>query len=436
MTGQQLYRNAKQLIPGGTQLLSKRPEMFLPEQWPCYYSRARGVEVTDLEGNTFIDMGIMGVGACVLGYCDPDVDQAVQEAVAGGAMCTLNAPEEVELAHLLCRLHPWARRVRYARTGGEAMAMAVRIARAFTGRDKIAFSGYHGWSDWYLAANLGETDALAGQLMPGLEPRGVPRGLRGTALPFHYNDLGSLKAIADQNRRELAAIVLEPRRGQDPAPGFLQEVRDLATGIGAVLIFDEITTGFRATVGGFHLQLGVDPDLAVFAKAMANGYAMAAVIGTSEVMEAAQSTFMSSTNWTERIGPAASLATIRKLEGCRVPEHLACIGSRVQQGWAQLAEKAGLPLEVHGLPSLCHFSLKEDPRLVLTTLFTQSMLERGFLAFHQFKPSFAHQEHHVRDYLKAVEEVFQLLVEARREGNAEARLRGPVARRGFYRLTA
>src|SRR6266849_4383334 len=200
--GQALYRRAKQLIPGGTQLVSKRAELYLPDQWPSYYASARGVEVTDLDGNTYIDMSMMGIGACVLGYADPEVDGAVKAAIDAGSASTLNAPEEVELAELLCELHPWADMVRFARAGGEAMMIAVRIARARTRRDKIAFSGYHGWGDWYLAANLADEDALDGQLMPGLDPAGVPRGLKGTALPFHYNRLDELKAIVDANRDE------------------------------------------------------------------------------------------------------------------------------------------------------------------------------------------------------------------------------------------
>jgi len=435
MKGYELYQRAKKLIPGGTQLLSKRPEMFLPNHWPSYYNKARGVEVVDLDGNAYIDMSIMGVGACVLGYADPEVDAAVKAAIDNGSMCTLNAPEEVELVELLCELHPWAQMVRYARAGGEAMSVAVRIARAHTRRDRIAFCGYHGWTDWYLAANLGEEDALDGQLMPGLEPAGVPRGLRGTALPFHYNRLDQLKAIVDNYRDDLAAIVMEPQRDQPPSPGFLEGVRDIASEIGAVLIFDEITTGFRMTAGGIHLLLGINPDMAVFAKAMANGYPMAAVIGIEDVMQAAQSTFISSTNWTERIGPVAALATIRKYRRENVAEHLVSIGNLVTEGWRYAAEKAGLKLHVSGLPSLNHFGLGYEDELILTTLFTQIMLEKGYLAYNQFKPSFAHQQRHVEGYLAAVAEAFTLLVGAISKGNAASSLKGPLARRGFYRLT-
>lgn len=409
--------------------------MFLPEQWPAYYDRASGVTVVDLDGNSYVDMGIMGVGACILGYADPDVDAAAKEAINRGVMCTLNAPEEVELAELLCELHPWAEMVRYGRSGGEAMSLAVRVARAHTGREKVAFCGYHGWTDWYLAANLGSRDHLDGHLMPGLEPAGVPASLKGTAFPFHYNRIDQLKEIVSECRGDLAAIVMEPRRDNPPDPGFLEEVREIASASGAVLIFDEITTGFRMTAGGIHLLLGVSPDIAVFAKAMANGYAMAAVIGKGEVMHAAQATFMSSTNWTERIGPVTSLATIRKYQRENVAQHICAVGTRVMEGWSAAAQRNGLDIHVSGLPSLNHFSFKHAGEPELTTLFNQLMLEKGYLAFNQFKPSLAHTNVHVDAYLAAVDAAFTIVSDAVARGDAAARLKGPVARRGFYRLT-
>ena len=434
--GQGLYKRAKRLIPGGTQLLSKRPEMFLPEQWPAYYSQAKGVEVIDLNGLRYVDMSLMGVGACVLGYADPEVDHAVKEAVDRGVMCTLNAPEEVGLGELLCELHPWADMVRYAKSGGEAMSIAIRIARAHTRRDRVAFCGYHGWSDWYLAANLGDHDALDGHLLPGLSPVGVPKGLQGTALPFHYNHINELKTIVQAHGQELAAIVVEPQPGQQVVSGFLEEIRNIATEIGAVLIFDEITTGFRMTSGGIHLLLGVTPDVAVFAKGMANGYPMSVVIGVEEVMQAAQSTFISSTNWTERIGLAAAIATIRKHRRENVAAHLMVIGNMVKSGWEKIAQQAGLPLQVSGHPSLAHFRFEHEDNVSLTSLFTQMMLEKGYLAGDQFKPSFAHQADHVAEYLDAVSETFMALADAVSWGEVSTRLKGPPAQKGFYRLTS
>ena len=435
MKGWEMFSRACRVIPGGTQLLSKRPSLYLPEQWPSYFTKAKGVEVTDLDGRTFVDMSMMGIGACVLGYADPEVDAAVKAAIDQGVASTLNSPEEVELADLLIELHPWAQMVRYARGGGEAMAMAVRIARASTRRDKVAFCGYHGWADWYLAANLAEDEALDAHLLPGLEPRGVPRGLKGTALPFHYNRLDQLQAIIRENPGQIAAIVMEPQRGTEPAEGFLKQVRSLADEIGAVLVFDEITTGFRMTDGGIHRLLNIDPDIAVFAKAIANGYAMSVVLGRESVMQAAQTTFISSTNWTERIGPTAALATIRKFRREKVAPHLISIGGRVMAGWETAAQKAGLKLHANGLPSLCHFAFEDDQELAMTTLFIQMMLAKGYLTYSQFKPSFAHTHQHVDGYLAAVDEVFATLAKARMKGEATALLNGPLAQRGFYRLT-
>ncbi|MCI0577816.1 MAG: aminotransferase class III-fold pyridoxal phosphate-dependent enzyme [Chloroflexi bacterium] len=434
-TGQELYRQARSRIPGGTQLLSKRPEMLLPEQWPSYYSRAQGAEVWDLDGRRYVDMSYNGIGACILGAADPDVDAAVKAAIEAGSMATLNCPEEVELAELLCTLHPWAGMVRYARSGGEAMALAVRIARAHTRRDRVAFCGYHGWHDWYLAANLAEDDALDGHLLPGLEPAGVPRGLRGTALPFRYNHPEELQAIVAEYGRELAAIVMEPIRDHEPEAGFLEQIREMAGQTGAVLIFDEITAGFRLTTGGAHLLYGVKPDMAVFAKAISNGYPMAAIIGRGEVMEAAQSTFISSTYWTERIGPAAALATIGKHQRCDVPRHLARLGLLVQAGWRAAAERAGLPLEVGGMAPLSHFAFSGEQSQAARTLFTQLMLGHGFLASSAFYATYAHQDHHVEGYLEALAEVFAQVAKALAEGTVLARLNGPVAHSGFRRLT-
>lgn len=409
--------------------------MFLPEQWPSYYSKARGAEIWDLDGKRYLDMSHNGVGACILGYADPDVDAAVRAAIDCGSMATLNCPEEVELADLLCELHPWAGMARFARCGGEAMAVAVRIARAQTGREKIAFCGYHGWHDWYLAANLGSETALDGHLLPGLSPAGVPRGLAGSALPFHYNRADELENLFRAHGPDLAAIVMEPVRHREPEPGFLESVRELASRAGAVLVFDEVTAAWRMNTGGAHLRYGVTPDLAVFAKAISNGYPMAAIIGKPDVMQAAQATFISSTYWTDRIGPAAALATIRKHKRCDVSRRLIESGSRIQAGWRGEAERAGLAITVSGLPPLSNFSFDAPDPQALRTLFTQNMLERGFLAANAYYATWAHTSGQIDDYLAAVREVFTGLARAIRSGDVPARLKGPVAHTGFSRLT-
>ncbi len=434
-TGQRLYDKAKVLIPGGTQLLSKRPEMFLPGQWPSYYRSAAGCEVVDLDGNRYVDMSYSGIGACVLGYADPDVNRAVKKAIDDGSTSTLNCAEEVELAELLIELHPWAEQVRYARTGGEAMAVAVRLARAASGRDRIAFCGYHGWHDWYLAANLEGDDALKDHLLAGLEPAGVPDSLRGSAIPFRYNDVDEVEKIAARHGDELAAIVMEPVRSRNPAPGFLEKVREIATKCGAVLIFDEITSALRLNSGGAHLTFGVEPDVAVFAKSLGNGFPAAAVIGRSAVMQAAQRSFISSTAWTERVGPVAALATLRKHRKERVHEHLIEMGLGVQQIWRDAASSAGLEIEVGGIPPLSHFAFRHAEAEKLRTLFTQEMLDRGYLATKAYYAMYAHDDGGLKRYGESVSETFAGLAGALKEGTLDERLRGPVAQSGFQRLT-
>ncbi|MFX0011696.1 MAG: aminotransferase class III-fold pyridoxal phosphate-dependent enzyme, partial [Candidatus Hermodarchaeota archaeon] len=309
--GISLWKRAKKLFPGGTQLLSKRAEMFLPERWPSYFEKAKGVDIWDLDGNKFIDMSIMGVGACVLGYADADVNDAVKKIIDAGSMSSLNSPEEIEFAVLILKQHSWADCVRLARTGGETAVIAIRIARAYTKKDKIAFCGYHGWHDWYLSSNLADNANLDGHLLKGLEPNGVPRGLLKTALPFEYNNIEQLEQIVENE--DIGTIIMEPMRHQEPKNNFLFKVRKIADEIGAVLIIDEISVGWRMNVGGLHMLYNLKPDMAIFAKAISNGYPMGAVIGKEEIMDAAQTSFISSTYWTERIGPTAAIATINKL---------------------------------------------------------------------------------------------------------------------------
>ena len=430
----QWQERGRQRIPGLTQLLSKRPDQFAPGVWPCYFQKAKGTEIWDLDGNHYIDMSISGIGAVILGYGDPDVDAAVINAIGQGTFSTLNCPEEVELAQLLCGLHPWAQMVRYGRGGGEMMMMAVRIARAHTRRDKIAFCGYHGWHDWYLSANLAADNALEGHLLPGLLPNGVPAGLKGTALPFYYNRIEELEAIVGRHRNELAAIVMEPVRSEEPRKGFLEGVRRLADESGAVLIFDEVSSGFRMNTGGVHLLYGVIPDMAVFAKGMSNGYPMGAVIGKGHVMKAAQDTFISSTYWTDRIGPTAAIATITKHQKLDVGPHLTAMGRLVQEGWKNAAGKHGLNIRVYGMPPISHFSFEDPQGAAMMTLFVQTMLARGFLACNRYYANDMHTPPLVQQYCEAVDEAFGFIKEAYDRREILKHLLGPVAQPGFCRL--
>ncbi len=430
------YQNrAKQKIPGMSQLLSKRPDMFSLGVWPGYYAKAKGVHVWDLDGNEYIDMSISGIGANVLGYADEDVNAAVIQAVNNGSSSSLNPFEEVELAELLCELHPWAQKCRFTRGGAEAMAVAVRIARAFTGRDIVAICGYHGWHDWYLAANLSSEEALQEHLLPGLSPIGVPRALKGTIFTFPYNHSEGLQRLVDEYGKQLAAVVIEPIRNIQPAPDFLSAVQNLAHQAGAVLIADEISSGFRLNSGGAHGIYNLEPDIAVFSKAIGNGFPIAAVIGRSAVMDAAQKSFISSTMWSERIGPVAALATIRKHRQHHVGQHLQRIGQLVQEGWQGLATRHDISIKIEGITPLSHFKFEHPKSLAQKAYFIQEMLKKGFLASTTFYPMWAHTPEHVEQYLNAADQVFAQIRRHLQDDTLEAHLQGQPSAAGFKRIT-
>jgi glutamate-1-semialdehyde 2,1-aminomutase len=431
-SGQKLWKRAKQIIPGGNMLLSKRAEMFLPDQWPAYFSKAKGCKVWDLDGREYIDFSIMGIGTNILGYGNPEVDDAVRKTIDVGNMSTFNCPEEVYLAEKLIELHPWAQMARLARSGGEANAVAIRIARAVTGKDKVAICGYHGWHDWYLSANLGDEKNLDGHLLPGLEPNGVPRTLRGTVFPFNYNNYAQLEALV--NAHDIGVIKMEVVRNVEPEDDFLHKVRQLATARGIVLVFDECTSGFRETFGGLHKKYGVEPDMAMFGKALGNGYAITATIGKREVMEAAQTTFISSTFWTERIGPTAALKTLEVMERIKSWETITQTGLNIRKGWQELADKYDLKVSHWGLPSLAGFTFQSSKSLAYKTLITQEMLSKGYIAATSCYVCTEHTPTVVADYFQELEPIFSLIKECEEGRDVMSLLKGPICHAGFKRL--
>ncbi len=433
-SGQALWQRAKRIIPGGNMLLSKRAEMFLPDQWPAYFSKAKGCHVWDLDGREYIDVSIMGIGTNTLGYGRPEVDEAVMRTVADGNMSTFNCPEEVKLAERLVQLHPWADMVRFARAGGEVNAIAIRIARAAAGRDKVAICGYHGWHDWYLAANLSDDKGLDGHLLPGLQPSGVPRYLQGTVLPFSYNAFDELEELVKKNP-DIGVIKMEVSRNAGPENHFLHKVRELATNHDIVLVFDECTSGFRETFGGLHKKYEVEPDMAIFGKALGNGYAMTAVIGRREVMEAAQGTFISSTFWTERIGPTAALATLDVMERVKSWEVITAIGREINERWLRLAEKHQLKITLSGLPALTGYGFESPHHQAYKTLLTQEMLAKGYLADTCVYVCTEHTEPVLDGYFEALDPVFGLISDCENGGrDVLSLLHGPVAHTRFKRL--
>jgi glutamate-1-semialdehyde aminotransferase/spore coat polysaccharide biosynthesis protein SpsF (cytidylyltransferase family) len=432
-SGQKLWTRAKSVIAGGNSLLSKRPDMFLPGAWPCYFDKAKGINVWDLDGNRYVDMSIMGIGTNVLGYGCEHVDNKVSLAMSKGNMSTLNCPEEVFLAEKLIELHPWADMVRFSRTGGEACAMAVRIARAASGKDTVAFCGYHGWHDWYLSSNIAHEKNLDGQLLPGLKPKGVPRKLAETAIPFTYNNIEEFEHVLEQY--PVGVVIMEPVREHEPQGDFLQRIRELTQKKNIVLIFDEVTAGFRREVGGIHKAYGVYPDMAVLGKAMGNGYAISAVIGKKNIMECAQDTFISSTFWTDRIGPVAALATIEVMQTEQVPQQVHELGKYINECWSQLGKRHNLDLAISSIPALTHFSIVGQDNNLIKTIITQEMLKKGYLAGMSVYVCRLHQKTIVDEYIDALDGVFGLIRNNINNNSLATILDGPVCHQGFKRLT-
>lgn len=431
-----LYDRAQNCIPGGTHLFGRRAELFAYGVSPIFSDRQRGGKLWDVDGNEYIDL-LMGSGAVLLGHAYPPVVEAVQAQAERGCGLTLNHPLEVALAEALVEQIPCAEMVRFCKGGGEANTIAVRIARGATGRDKIAFCGYHGWHDWYLAASLADASALNAHLMPGICPDGVPRALAGTAIPFEYNNLESLRLVLARNSGEVAAIILEAARSARPQPGFLEGVRALATQHGAVLIFDEVVTGFRLAPGGAQEYFGVIPDMATYAKTISNGFALGAVAGRRAVMECARDLFISSVYWAEATGLAAGVAAVREMREQDATAQVQAKGQRFMAGMQAILREMDLPVVCEGLAPFpfLHFRHPEAAmNQALLTLYIQEMAKRGVYQTSVHYLCLEHTNEEIDHVLNAAGEAFAVLRRALENGDVGAFLECPVRQAGFRRL--
>ena len=404
--GQKLLDKAKKIIPGGNQLLSKRSELFLPGHWPTYYKKAKGCKVWDLNNKVYYDFAGMGVTACVLGYSNDDVNKALIHGLKSGSMCTLNATEEVDLAKELLSIHKWSGMAKFCKSGGEACMVAIRIARAFTNKNNIAFCGYHGWHDWYLATNMSNSKNLDKQLLPGLKTRGVSNSFKNSIKPFFYNDISSLKKIFEKKNNNIGIIIMEPMRGVKPSRNFLKQVKSIAKKNNALLIFDEITSGFKDNYGGLHLKLKVNPDLAIFGKSIGNGYPISAIIGRKKIMQVAQETFISSTMWTDRLGFIAANTTLKKLKQLNINKKISNYGKIIKKGWSEIAKKNNIKIDISGQDCIPYLRFDYTNSQEIMTYFTQEMLKKGFLAGGQVATSYAYNQKIINKYLKTVDIVF------------------------------
>ena len=430
---------AHKIIPGLSGLLGKRPEMYLPGgRWPTYYSKAKGLEIWDLQGKKYYDFTMLGVGSCVLGYSDNDIDKVAKKVISSGPLTTLNPPEEIELAEILLDIHKWADQVKFARTGGEMMAVAIRLARAYTNKEKLMICGYHGWHDWYLASNISSNNNLNNHLLPGLNPLGVPKGLKDTIIPFNFNSCDDLNNIVRKQAKNCAAIIMEPARNTLACKPFLKEIRKIATNNNCVLIFDEITSAWRHDTSGIHKELGINPDLATFGKTIANGIPMAALIGKKKIMEKAKDTFVSSTNWTERLGPACAVAFIKKHKRLNLGKILQNNGKQIRDIWLESAHEAGLKIKVDGILPLSSFKIEtenKDDWPIIITFFIQEMLKKNILASDRCYSNYCQTKKFINIYRQACSDVFKKISLHLEKGNLKTKLDGPIKQMGFKRLT-
>jgi glutamate-1-semialdehyde 2,1-aminomutase len=400
--GKILYKYAKTIIPGGTTLFSKRSELHLPDKWPAYFSKAKKTDVWDLKGNKHLDM-FCAVGTSILGYSNDKINSSILRNIKKGNMSTLNCPEEVYLSKQIIKHHSWASMSKFTRGGGEANALAIRIARSCTNNKNVAFCGYHGWHDWYLSANINSKKNLDQHLMSGLNFDGIPDNLKNTSFPFPYNNFEYLLKLI--KKKNIGIIKMEVMRNVMPKNNYLQKIRKICDQKKIILIFDECTSGYRENMGGIHLKFKVNPDMAIFGKALGSGHAINAIIGKRKIMQKAENTFISSTFWGERVGYTAALASIEEFKRIKAFKKVEKNGKFIKSIWKFLSKKYNVPIKIMGTNGIPSFEFKSNHMLYKTYL-TQQMLKNKILATNMIYINIFHNKNNIKKYISNLEKIF------------------------------
>lgn len=421
------------IIPSGNQMISKNPLSILPFQWPMYYKKAKGCKIWTIDNKKYIDFSLMGVGCNLLGYANSRIDNNVKKKISLGSMSTLNCYEEYDLAEELIKMNPWANMVKFAKTGGEINSVAIRIARAASGKNKVAFCGYHGWHDWYLSANLSSSKNLNNHLMKGFFTSGVPEDLKNTSFPFEFNNINSLKKILSENK-DIGVVKIEVFRNYPPSIKFLTELRFICNQKKIVLIFDECTSGFRSTYGGIYKNYGIEPDIVIFGKALGNGYPITACVGKREVMECANKTFISSTFWTERIGFSAALATLKEMKRLKSWNHVTKNGNYFIKNLKKIAKENEIKIEITGLPALTSYRILNTNHDLFHAYITQEMLKKSYLATQSLYMSISHTLKKIDLYLDKLNDIFRIVSKNLDNKNFINFLDGPLPKKPFQRM--
>ncbi len=410
---EELLTRALRTIPLGSQTFSKSRTQYPLGVSPYFIKRGTGSRVWDVDGNEYIDF-INSLASVTLGYNDPDVTTAVASQLQDGVIFSLPHPLEMDVAERIVAMVPCAEMVRFGKNGSDATSGAIRLARAYTGRDRVAVCGYHGWQDWYIGSTA--------------RNRGVPKAVSELTHTFPYNDLPAIDGLLKNHPGEFAAVILEPMNVFEPAPGYLAELKALTHRHGALLVFDETITGFRYANGGAQQLFDVTPDLATFGKGMANGYPVSAVAGRGDVMKLMEEIFFSFTFGGEALSLAAAAATLDKLATVDVTGHLARQGRKIMDGCLALIDKHGLGelLAVAGHPSWSFLLIKDQPKVSqwhTKTLYLQELFARGILSLGTHNISLAHSDADVAALLTAYDEIFPLLRAGALEGRMTELLR-------------
>ena len=402
-----LWEKALKIIPGGNGLLSKRPYRLIPNLWPTYYKTSSGINVTDLDNKTYKDMSLMGVGTCTIGYSIKKIDNYVISTIKKGVNCTLNSTNKYSLAKKILKVNKFANKVKFARGGAEAINIAIRVARAKTKKDIIAFSGYHGWYDWYLSSNLSGKKNLDTYLLPNLKIEGVPKKLKGTTIAINLKLKKNLEKI--KKSKNIAAVILELCRENYENQKTIKEIEQICKKKKICLIIDEITTGWRGAQGGEYTKYNIKPDIVIYGKALGNGYTISAIVGNNKYLDKLSDTFASSTAWTERVGFAAAEATIDFFVKKKVHLHINEMGENIIKEWSRIAKKKNIKITIGNYLAIPNFKFKYKHANKLSTIFSYEMLKRGYLATNSVYLSYSHKKETIKEYLKNFEKVFDII---------------------------
>ncbi len=425
------YRLNKGKILFGGMLLSKRVDQFIPGKWPNFFDKAYGCKIKD-KNKTFLDFSLMGVGTNILGYSNKNVNNKVKRVIDKSNISTINSSLHLQLSKNLIDLNKWSSKCFFAKTGGEANAIALRISRCFNKKNKVAICGYHGWNDWYLSANLRKKNNLDHVLLSGLETLGIPSEFKNLVHPFFYNDLKSLKKII-KKEKNIGTIFMEVQRNIPPQKNFLKEVRKIADQNNIVLIFDECSSGFRENFGGIYKKYGVNPDIIVYGKAIANGYPLTAILGKDVVMKSAENSFISSTFWTDNLGAVAAIETLKEMKRLKSWIKIKKIGKKIKKFWMNISKKYQLDLEISGLDAMPSFNFKSKKNDYYKTYITQEMLKKNILASNTVYCCINHDKF-LQTYFKELEKLFKRIKYFENEGNILNHISSPIIKKGFDRL--